>query len=221
MEERHGTDTQFGSQVSREHLAHRPVLREYQRAIAVVDDLGDHFRCAVELSGSSVEVVRIAGDLRRVIAYLLEGGQKRKDVAAPGNSRTQTGVESICNCRPIDARLFRRQSARDGGELLGRKILGHCVFGSAQNEGIDDRGKPGRRGGRSTGFDRYGKALTKPCASSEDFGIGDAKERPQFFETVLHRRAGHRYLDVGRQLHCGLRCQGRGVLDLLRLVEDH
>lgn len=176
MEERHGADSQFGSQVSREHLAHRPVLREYQRAIAVVDDLGDHFRCAVELSGSSVEVVRIAGDLRRVIAYLLESGQKRKDVATPGDSRAQSGVERIGNCRPVDARLFRRQSARDRGELFGRKILGHYVFGSAQNERIDHRGKSGRRGGRSTGFDRDGKALTKPCASSEDVGVGDAKE---------------------------------------------
>ena len=159
-----------------------------------------------------------------MVADLLQLAQHREHGAAP----TEAALVLLdprhpaVDGRAIEARLLEREPAvllRDGD--LGKLELDlGAVLGAAQDERLHHRPQPLERAAVAVGLDRPRERPLEPLAGAEQAGVDDVHDRPQLVEAVLDRGPGHREHAPSVEAAQRAGTLRRGVLHILRLVED-
>ena len=160
-----------------------------------------------------------------MVADLLELAEHREHGAAAAEAvavRLDPRHPAV-DGRLVEARLLDREPAvllldRDRRQLeldLRRVLL------APEDERLHDRAQPLERPLVAAQLDRPRERPLEPLARAEQARVDDVHDRPELAEPVLDRRAGHRELPARGEPAQRLRALGRGVLDVLRLVEQH
>ena len=163
----------------------------------------------------------------RVVAHLLQAQQRCQHHAAPLDPRLvrrTDPLQRLLDHRFVQGGLLSAQVAVDLHLQLVRQVLddGGVGLEAAQDEGPHQPFQPFDGRLVLVAFDGQGKTLAEPGLRAQEPRIEELHDGPQFGQPILHRRAGQGDTVVGRlKLADGLRLLGLGILDVLRLVEDH
>ncbi len=159
-----------------------------------------------------------------MVADLLELAEHRQHGAAASEALSvrldprQPAVDG----RLVEARLLDREPAvrlldRDRGQL--ELDLRRVLF-APEDERLHDRAQPLQRPLVAAQLDRSRERPLERLARAEQARVDDVHDRPELAEPVLDRGAGHRQLPARGESAQRLGALGRGVLDVLRLVEQ-
>ncbi len=187
----------------------------------LLDDLGDLGQEHVELRARVGQLGRV--DQRRVAGRLSEAEEGFQDLdlrpvqlggLLAEERRAVVGAELF-----VDGTLGRLHVAVEGLLGLLREVLHDLRLGPPEDE------RP-QRAGEELALPLVGRAgpggvPLEDRVGAEHPGVEELEDRPELAQVVLDRRAAHRQPVPRPDEPGGLRGLALGVLDRLRLVEDH
>ena len=156
MEER-GREPELVADVLDEQVAHLPELREHERPLALVEQLGDELVEPGELAGPAGEARPVLQRMRRVVADLLQTHQRGEHEAAAAHAARQFGVgEELVDDLLVHRGLFAGElGVGDLFDLVGQVGQQASVgLRAAEDERLREAAEPGGRVGIVVAFDR-------------------------------------------------------------------
>ena len=131
--------------------------------------------------------------------------------------RLQIGLEAFF----IERHLLGRE---------GREVVDHILFGefienarvrlhAAEEKGRRNAAEPVNRCAVAVLFNRHDKITSELCGRPQEAGLHNRKDGPVLCEPVFNGRTRERDDRFGREVLCGLRLTGFGVLYRLGFVE--
>ena len=169
VQERHAQLEALGD-VAHEQLAHLPELGEHERPLADVEQLVDELVEAGQLARAPGEPRAVAEHVGRVVADLLEPGERGEHEAAPLHPGRRRGVgEQLVDDVLVQHGLLAGEPGP--GDLLDLvRQVGHeraVGLGAAQHERLGDAAQPGGGLAVAVALDRLGEAVAEALAAAE------------------------------------------------------
>ena len=210
------------AQIGLQQAAHLGVLREDQRALVGGQDLFQHLPEPRQLARAAGERAAVVHQQRGMIADLLESSQQRQHQAATLHA---FGLGDLAHRVLQDGLVERRLLAGERAVHLHLVLLGQVGDDGAvgleapQDERRGERLEARRGVGVGGALDGHGELAPELLGRAEIARVDDLEDAPQIGQAVFHRRARQRHPPARGQRARRLRRAGRGVLDVLRLVE--
>ena len=181
--------------------AHLAELGEHQRLLAGIDQVGDQLVETGQLARPAAEARPVAECMRRMVADLLQPGQRGQDQTAPAHARGLLGIgQQLVDDALVHAGLLAGQRCpRQLLDLVGQ--VGHqrlVGLGSPKQERRRQLTQRLGCGEIVVAFDRDREAMAELVEVAEQAGRHHRHDRPQLAETVLDWRAGEGDVLLGR-----------------------
>ena len=221
MEERHLL-AELLRQVLLQQHPHLAELGEHQGVLAGVQQVFHQLVEAVQLPAAAGQAGPVAQRVRRVVADLLQPGERGQHQPAPPHALLLLGVlEQLVHHGLIQVGLLAGE--RRPGDLLHLvRQVGHqraVRFGAAQQERRREAAQFLRRVGVALALDGGDEPLAELGGVAQEAGGDHLEDAPQLAEAVLHRGAGEGDLLPGGDGPHGLGGAGVRVLHGLRFVQ--